>query len=155
MVEAIDEEIVDIPRRSALYVAEMRGAVDRWWSLVDDLFELVQLDAGAIVAESERARLTRSCGSAVTAETPRPPRTGSTSGDRARRRRLLVLCSPRITLVVQNLLQNAIRHTPADGTVRVEAHRDLGTESRSWSRTPGEGIEPASLERVFDPILAR
>src|SRR5437879_712764 len=34
-----------------------------------------------------------------------------------------VACSPRLARVLQTLLVNAVRHTPADGTVRVEARR--------------------------------
>ena len=45
----------------------MRGAVASLVVLVDDLFELVQLDAGAIEAESERARLEDVVRSAVAA----------------------------------------------------------------------------------------
>jgi signal transduction histidine kinase len=53
--------------------------------------------------------------------------------------------------VLQNLLQNAIRHTPADGTVRVEARlRDSGLEV--VVEDTGEGIGPDDLERIFEPF---
>jgi signal transduction histidine kinase len=60
-------------------------------------------------------------------------------------------CSPRLTRVVQNLLQNAIRHTPADGTVRVEA-RNGSSRLEVVVEDSGEGIEPAALARVFEPF---
>jgi signal transduction histidine kinase len=53
--------------------------------------------------------------------------------------------------VLQNLIQNAIRHTPADGTVRVEAQRDRAGLHLVVSDT-GEGMPADSLERVFDPF---
>jgi signal transduction histidine kinase len=61
------------------------------------------------------------------------------------------LCSPRLTRVLQNLLQNAIRHTPADGTVRIEARRRVdGLEVVVVD--DGEGIDPDALDRIFEPF---
>jgi signal transduction histidine kinase len=54
--------------------------------------------------------------------------------------------------VLQNLLQNAIRHTPADGTVTVEARR-TGDEVCIEVADTGEGIPPDALPRVFDPFF--
>jgi signal transduction histidine kinase len=150
MVEAIDEGVVDDPATIRRYVGEMRGAVDSLVVLVDDLFELVQLDAGAIEAESERARVEDVVRSAIAACDAQAAEKGlaleaslADAGGAS--------CSPRVTRVVQNLLQNAIRHTPADGTVRVEArHGRDGLEV--VVEDSGEGIEPAALERVFEPF---
>jgi signal transduction histidine kinase len=150
MVEAIDEGVVDDPRTVRRYVAEMRGAVDSLVVLVDDLFELVQLDAVALVAESERARLDEVVRSAVAACDAQAIEKGlalETKLDGA----AAAQCSPRVTRVIQNLLQNAIRHTPADGTVRVEAHR-VRDQLEVVVEDSGEGIEPAALERIFDPF---
>ena len=57
MVEAIDERIVADPPTMRRYAAQMRGAVGQLSLLVDDLFELVQVDAGAIEAESGGGRI--------------------------------------------------------------------------------------------------
>lgn len=118
--EAIDDRVVDDRETLLRYVAEMRSAVDSLVALVDDLFELTQIDAGAILAGNERARLADVIGTAVATCDPEALGKGlavetalNGAGDAA--------CSPRLTRVVQNLLQNAIRHTPPDGTVRVEA----------------------------------
>jgi signal transduction histidine kinase len=62
-----------------------------------------------------------------------------------------VECSPRLTRVLQNLLQNAIRHTPEDGTIRVHA-RQAGPVLELAVEDSGEGIEPAAAERVFEPF---
>jgi signal transduction histidine kinase len=150
MVEAIDDGVVDDPATVDRYVSEMRGAVDSLVLLVDDLFELVQLDAGAIEAESERARVEDVVRSAVAACDAQASQKGleletslADAGGAS--------CSPRLSRVVQNLLQNAIRHTPADGTVRVQArHGRDGLEL--VVEDSGEGIPPAALERVFEPF---
>jgi signal transduction histidine kinase len=150
MVEAIDEGVVDDPRTIRGYVAEMRQAVDSLVVLVDDLFEFVQLDAGALIAESERARLDEVVRSAVAACDAQAAEKGlalETQLDGAASAR----CSPRMTRVIQNLLQNAIRHTPSDGTVRVEAHR-LRDRIEVVVEDSGEGIDPVALEQIFDPF---
>jgi signal transduction histidine kinase len=150
MVEAIDEGVVEDPGTIRRYVVEMRGAVDSLVVLVDDLFELVQLDAGALLTESERARLDEVVQSAIAACDAQATEKGlalETKLDGA----ASVLCSPRITRVIQNLLQNAIRHTPADGMVRVEAYRRRD-RVEVVVEDSGKGIDPAALGRVFDPF---
>ena len=54
--------------------------------------------------------------------------------------------------MLQNLLVNAIRHTPPDGTVRIEATRDDRGLVVAVEDT-GEGIAEADLERVFEPFF--
>jgi signal transduction histidine kinase len=150
MAEAIDDGIVEDPDTVRRYVGEMRGAIESLVTLVDDLFELVQLDAGAIEAESERARVGDVVRSAVAACDAQATEKGlvlETSLGAAAATR----CSPRLTRVVQNLLQNAIRHTPGDGTVRVEARRNAHALELVVEDS-GEGIDRAAAERVFEPF---
>jgi signal transduction histidine kinase len=150
MVEAIEDRVVDDPATMRRYAVEMRRQVDTLVTLVDDLFELVQLDAGAITAESARTRLDDVVGSAVQA-----CRAQAVAKGLSLERRLDgagdATCSPRLVRVLQNLLQNAIRHTPADGTVRIEARRGAGRLEVAVEDT-GPGIPPESLDRVFDPF---
>jgi signal transduction histidine kinase len=150
MAEAIDERVVTDPPTLRRYVGEMRGAVDSLVSLVDDLFELAQVDAGAIEAETRRATIAEVVDSAVAACDGQ----ASEKGLRIEARIAEAAespCSPRLTRVVQNLLQNAISHTPADGTVRVEARRRPGSVRLTVSDS-GEGIPADSVERVFEPF---
>jgi signal transduction histidine kinase len=150
MVEAINDGVVNDPVTLRRYTEEMRRSVESLSLLVDDLFELVQLDAGAIEAESERVRLDEVVRSAL-----------ATCEPQAREKGLVVetdidggknfMCSPRLVRVLQNLLQNAIRHTPADGTVRMQArHGPRGLEL--LVEDTGEGITPEALEQVFEPF---
>jgi signal transduction histidine kinase len=150
MVEAIGDGVVDDPPTLHRYVGEMRCSVESLTVLVDDLFELVQIDAGAIEAESERIQLDEVVRSAL-----------ATCEPEARAKRLVVeteivdgsqcLCSPRLGRVLQNLLQNAIRHTPADGTVRMGARRGHGVLELVVEDS-GEGIAPEALPQVFEPF---
>jgi signal transduction histidine kinase len=150
MVEAIDDRVVeDIPTMRR-YAAEMQIAVDSLVALVDDLFELVRLEAGAIQTASRQARLDEVVQSALAACDAQATEKGLAletrlSGAGA------VPCSAQMTRVVQNLLQNAIRHTGADGTVRVEARRTDG-RLEIVVQDSGEGIEQAAMKRIFEPF---
>lgn len=150
VAEAIEDRVVDDPPTLRRYMADLRAQVGTLSQLVDDLFELVQLEEGALLRESSRARLEDVIGSAIDA-----------CRAQAATKRLVVErrldgagdapCSPRVGRVLQNLLQNAIRHTPADGTVRVEARRRPGSVEVVVADT-GEGIREQELERVFEPF---
>jgi signal transduction histidine kinase len=150
MAEAIEDGVVSDPTTVRRYSERIAQSVAALSSLVDDLFEFVQLDAGAIVAETERARLGQVVSDAVAACDAQAAEKGlmlrTELGDAA-----TASCSPRLTRVVQNLLQNAIRHTPADGRVVVEA-RQAGPRIELAVQDSGEGIAPAAIERVFDPF---
>jgi signal transduction histidine kinase len=150
MVEAIDDGVVaDLPSLRR-YAGQMKRSVNSLVVLVDDLFELAQLDAGAIEWETERARLIDVVRSAVAACESTALQKGlrvSAELNGAEQAE----CSPRLVRVLQNLLQNAIRHTPADGSVRIEAHR-MPSGLEVAVQDTGEGIAAESLTRVFEPF---
>lgn len=150
MVEAIDERVVEDLPSLRRYAIEMRRSVNSLVTLVDDLFELAQLDAAAIEQETRLARLDDVVRSAVAAVEPQAEAKGLTlqanlNGVEDAE------CSPRLVRVLHNLLQNAVRHTPAEGAVRVDAHRVPAGLELAVEDT-GEGIAPEDLERVFDPF---
>ncbi|HEX6208868.1 MAG TPA: HAMP domain-containing sensor histidine kinase [Actinomycetota bacterium] len=150
MVEAVEDGVVDDPEDLRRYAHEMLRAVAALSTLVDDLFELSQLDADAIREEARRASLADVVASALAAVEPQRLAKGvSVETDLADA--ATEPCSPRVTRVLQNLIQNAIRHTPADGSVRVEARRDAGRLEIAVTDT-GEGIPVGSLDRVFEPF---
>jgi signal transduction histidine kinase len=151
MVEAIDESVVDDPESMRRYAKEMRRSVRQLGAMVDDLFELAQLDAGAIELETRRARLGEVVSSAVATVELQAEEKGLSlvaelnGADDAP-------CSPRLARVIQNLLVNAVRHTPADGSVRIEARHSANALEVAVADT-GEGIAPQDLARVFDPFF--
>jgi signal transduction histidine kinase len=150
MIEAIDDGVVDQPEDLRRYATRMRTTVQALGCLVDDLFELVELDEGAIEADPERVRLHDVITSAVAACEGQALEKGlsvRTDEDGAG----TILCSPRMIRVLQNLLQNAIRHTPAHGEIFISARReDSGTEI--VVADTGIGIDPESIDRIFEPF---
>jgi len=150
MVEAVEDGVVDDPEDLRRYTREMLRAVGALTTLVDDLFELSQLDGEAIRAEARRARLADVVASALAAVEPQRLTKG-VSVETHLADAAAEACSPRVTRVLQNLIQNAIRHTPSDGSVRVEARRDADRLEIAVTDT-GEGIPVSSLDRVFEPF---
>ena len=148
--EAIDDGVVRDPATLQRYAQQMRRSTNALSTLVDDLFELVQLESGAISLEAERVRLSEVVEAAVAACDREALAKGlvvETALDGVAQ----VPCSSHLERVLQNLLQNAIRHTPADGTVRVEARRLRGALELAVEDS-GEGIAKPDLERVFKPF---
>ena len=54
----------------------------------------------------------------------------------------------RVQRVLYNLVQNAIRHTPPDGTIVILA-QEVGTEVRVDVVDTGEGIPEEEISRLF------
>jgi signal transduction histidine kinase len=151
MIEAVDEGVVDDPDDLRRYSAQMRRSVQQLSEMIDDLFELAQLEAGAIETQIRRASVEDAVERAV--ETVRAE---------AEEKGVAILtdvqgledasCSSGVVRVLHNLLVNAVRHTPADGSVLVEASSDRGGVELAVEDT-GEGIPPRDLERVFEPFF--
>lgn len=150
MVEAIDDGVVTDPSSLRRYAIEMRKSVGQLSAMIDDLFELSQIEAGAIEVERRRIRLDEIVRSVVTAVEPHATNKGlalrTDLGGAAD-----APCSPRMTRVFQNLLMNAVRHTPADGSVSVLARRD-GDRIEVAVEDSGEGLAEADVERIFEPF---
>ncbi|PAU63937.1 two-component sensor histidine kinase [Pseudomonas sp. PIC25] len=52
---------------------------------------------------------------------------------------------------VENILRNAIRHSPPGGTVRLDGRREEG-HWHLWVEDQGPGVEPDQLEMIFQPF---
>ncbi len=150
MVEAIEDGVVDDLPTLQRYVGQMHRSVDQLVTMVDDLFELVQLDAGVIQAEERHVALTDAVTSAVSTVASSAQAKGlrletelvGVSG---------VTCSPHLVRVLQNLLTNAVRHTPTDGTIRLEARRS-GDALQLCVADTGIGVAPEDVTRIFEPF---
>jgi two-component system heavy metal sensor histidine kinase CusS len=54
--------------------------------------------------------------------------------------------------LLRNLVENAIRHSPRGGRVRIEAHGDAG-HAHLLVSDDGPGVPPDARERIFEPFF--
>ena len=130
----------------------MSTHIEALGNLIDDLFELSRLEAGDIEWTMERVALAELISDTVAAmdvqadaERVRvvaelPPQLGDARAN-----------SERLQRVLFNLLQNAIRHTPADGSVTVRAETTADGVEIEIADT-GVGIASEERRRVFEPF---
>ncbi|MDT9688975.1 HAMP domain-containing sensor histidine kinase [Streptomyces sp. P9(2023)] len=146
MSEALEDGVVADPAR---YHRQIRTEVDRLNSMVGDLFELSRIHAGALTLSPMRLSVDDLVGDALAGAVPLAREQGvRLVGDRVAAVPVEV-DGREMSRVLANLLVNAIRHTPADGTVAVAAERRA--ESVVLSVTDGcGGIPEDALPRVFD-----
>ena len=150
LVEAIDDGVVAGPEETADALRRAKGHVATLSTLVDDLFELARLEAGDISWTLSRIGVAELIDETVEAFRPQAERKGlvlteSIAGDVAP-----VRGNPeKLQRVLYNLMQNAVRHTPQDGTVTLRAESE-DDYVRIEVADDGEGIPPEHAERVFE-----
>jgi len=150
VVEALDDGIVQDQVTVGRYLASARQQVSQLESLIEDLFELARLDAGAVelhcavtpvsllVEEAVQSWRVKAEQAGIHLElhlaTDLPP---------------VTVDAQRMGRVLLNLLGNAIRYTSAGGSVTVEAQREEGAV-RVNVRDTGVGIAAADLPHIFE-----
>jgi signal transduction histidine kinase len=152
LADAVADQVVTGDTRTA-YLTQMGTHVTALSGLIDDLFELSRLEAGDVQWSLERVRLDELVGETVEAMRPQADArmvrvmaelTESAATARANPERL--------QRVLFNLIQNAIRHTPADGSVTVSAQAADGCVEIEVADT-GSGIAIEDRGRVFEPFF--
>lgn len=145
MLEALEDGLVD-PHES---FPVLREQVRILALLVDDLFELARIDAGALTLELRDASVTglvQACLRGVEADARRRGIALAADVDADVHAR----CAPdKVERVLLNLLTNALRHTPSDGTVAVQVEPRTG-EVQVTVEDTGEGLGPEAEQRMFD-----
>ena len=146
MAEALEDGVADDPAR---YHSRIRTEVDRLTGMVDDLFELSRIQAGALTLSLSRVSVYDLVGDAIAGAYPLARERGvHLVGDRIAPAPVEV-DSREITRVLGNLLINAIRSTPVDGTVAVAARQEEREVVVSVTDGCG-GIDEKDLPRVFE-----
>jgi signal transduction histidine kinase len=118
--------------------------------MVDDLFEMSKINAGAIIPAYDRVALDEVIDDVVAAHRITAERSGVRLLATLPAQPVQVIGSDRaLVRVLSNLVANAIAHTPTGGTVKLALGAD---ENGAWARVDdtGVGIDEADLPRVFD-----
>jgi signal transduction histidine kinase len=148
MVEAVEDGLAPADE----YLPVMGEQVRHLARLVDDLFELARIDAGQLTLEIRDVHLDGLVEGCVRGVAASALARGVTVCSRVDAAAPAARCAPQhVERVLLNLLANALRHTPSDGSVAVVlAPEDAGTGVRLTVEDSGEGIDEADLERAFE-----
>jgi signal transduction histidine kinase len=145
MIEAVEDGLAS----PEAYLPAMSEQVRRLARLVEDLFELARIDAGVLTLElrkAELAGLIETCVRGLGAEAQaKHVRVEARVKDG-----ISAHCAPeQVERVLYNLLANAVRHTPPDGSVAVLAESDP-QEVRIVVEDTGDGLTPEAAARMFE-----
>jgi signal transduction histidine kinase len=152
MLAAIEDGVVDGPTRDR-YLASMHTHVSALGSMVDDLFELSRLEAGDLDWSIRQVELPELVDEAVAAMRIEAEAKGVAVATELQPLPRPARADPeRLQRVLFNLIQNAIRHTPADGSVTVRAE-PAGEWVEIEVADTGSGIALEERERLFDPFV--
>ena len=146
IVEALEDGVVDDEATVERYLHTLREEVDHLAALVDDLFELSRTQAGALNLQLERVSLGDLVSDVLAGSAP----VAAAKGVQLEGRLVgpppeLEVSAPEVLRALRNLLENAIRHTPSDGTRRRRGRRRSSTcpSTRTLSvRDSGGGVPP-------------
>jgi signal transduction histidine kinase len=123
--------------------------VDRLSAMIDDLFELSRIHAGALRLSCRMVGLEDLVAEVVASAEPVARAKGIRLTGAAVRGMPVFVDTAEMGRALRNLVTNAIRHTPSDGGVDVLAEIQGGMACVAVSDACG-GIPPGDLPRVFD-----
>ncbi len=150
MIEAITDGVVTDAETTARFHATMGREIRTLSALITDLFELSQLEAGQLALSLAPATIPDLIAEVVE---------GLSAQAAAREIHIasgvegavgpVVIDTPAVRRVLTNLVQNALRHTPADGTVAVTV-RAVAEGVQVDVVDTGEGILATDLPHIFE-----
>ena len=145
MLEAVEDGLAP-PEQ---YLPAMGDQVRHLARLVDDLFELARIDGGQLTVELRDVRLDRLVDGCVRGVAASAEARGVRVESRVDAAAPPARCAPdHLERVLANLLANALRHTPGDGSVAVSGRRASRTGSASaWRTRARESRRPTSSAR--------
>ncbi len=145
MLEALEDGLA----KPEEYLPVLRQQVLALGLLVDDLFELARIDAGALtleLREAEVAGLVETCLRGLEAEARARQVTLEARVDDG----AVAWCAPdQFQRVLLNLVTNALRHTPSDGSIAVLVERRPQVLQVTVEDT-GDGLSAEAQRRMFE-----
>lgn len=151
MTEALADGVVDDRASTERYYETMRAQIGQLDRLIADLFSLASLDAGAVALELEPVAPAQLVADALAGHSPQAAARGVTLEARVDQGAGPALVAPlQLTRVLDNLLANALRHTPAGGRVVLSAEDDGPGLVAFEVADTGEGITAEDLPFIFE-----
>ena len=150
VLSALADGLVEDEATRLRYLHTAQKDVQDLSHLIDDLFEMAQVDAGGMPLNLERGSIGDLISDTLERFSAQAGQQGiSLRGSAAAGVDPVTMDSQRIGRVLSNLVSNALRHTPTGGQVTLKAVRQ-----ESWLNVSvedsGEGIRPEDLPFVFE-----
>jgi signal transduction histidine kinase len=149
MAEALEDQVVTDPREVSHYHSQIRRETNRLSAMIDDLFELSKIHAGTLRLSPRLVGLEDLVAEVVASAEPVARVKGIRLTGSAVRGMPVFIDTAEMGRAVRNLVINAIRHTPTEGTIEVLGEIQSGMACVSVADECG-GIPVGDLPRVFD-----
>lgn len=150
ILEALYDDVVEEPETVKRYLSTAQRDVRSLSVLIDDLFQMAQLEAGGIPLEIAESSLSDLISDTLESFSELAARQGlSLQGAVEPGVDPVLMDTQRIGRVLNNLIGNALRHTPAGGKVEVQARRTGGGVEVVVCDS-GEGIREEDLPNIFE-----
>ena len=150
VIEALNDGIVEEPQTIKRYLKTARKDIQALSLLIDDLFQMAQVDAGGLLLNREYISLSDLISDTLESYSELASSQSVTlQGSAALEIGLVWLDPQRISRILNNLIDNAIRHTPAGGMVNILAIKERNDVLVEVIDT-GEGIQTQHLPHIFD-----
>ncbi len=150
IIEALEDGVVDEPDMVKRYLHTAQRDVRSLSVLIDDLFQMAQLDTGGIPLDRAASSLSDLISDTLESFSELASRQGvKLEGSVEPNVDPVHMDTQRIGRVLNNLIGNALRHTPAEGRVEVHARRTTSGVEVSVSDS-GEGIRAEDIPHVFE-----
>ena len=132
------------------FLSESKAQIDRLEWITQNLLNLSRIDAGLVELEKTDCELADLMQDAATPFKALAVEKGVQLNLQTPETGLIVNCDPaRIELALSNLLDNAIKYTPAEGIVEMGSEQS-GGKVRIWVNDSGSGISHEDQEHIFD-----
>ncbi len=149
MNEAMLDGVVTDPVTTTRYQHNIQNEIQHLSRLIDDLFELAQLDTGHIPLNCQKTSLHDLISDTLSSMNARAASQQVTLTATVDPAVPLVYIAPdKIQRVLYNLIDNALLYTPSGGQVTLKAHKNGKGVEISVHNT-GSYITPADIQNVF------
>ncbi len=150
IIEALADDVVEDPETKKRYFITAKKNIASLSHLIDDMFQMAQIDAGGLALNYESVVFSDLISDSLESFTELAKRKEITlHGSVTPELGMVQMDAQRINRVLNNLIDNAIRHTPNDGVVEVRAYSsDQGVTVEVINN--GEGISPEDQPQIFD-----
>jgi signal transduction histidine kinase len=149
MIDALEDGVVTEPTDTKRYFVTIRRDIERLDRMIDDLFELARIDAGAMKLQRRPVAVHEVVSEVVEAMRARAARSNIAIDLQVRGEAPPALIDgDRIERAISNLLRNALEHSAAGDVVRVCVDAS-GDHAIVEVEDTGDGIAEADLPHIW------